>query len=87
MHSLLSLGTLTLFHFGSFTAAHESPDDIPLPQIFGGQDAMRQLPRHMIEDLHESHEKKHERRDWSTPNVASNKKCGPGLGYCDQGDW
>ena len=59
-----------------------------MPGIFGGRETLGRLQRHVVENL-QSPAVAHKlgRRDWSEPDVATGKQCGPEFGYCDPGDW
>lgn len=58
-----------------------------MPGIFGGRETLGRLQRHVVENL-QSPAVAHKlgRRDWSEPDVATGKQCGPEFGYCDPGD-
>jgi hypothetical protein len=48
---------------------------------------MQHLPRHMIEELEGHIAPQVHKRDWTKADVDTNKKCSPGVGYCNPGDW
>lgn len=94
----LFLSSVTLLQLGAFTFAHSDGEEFRPPAVFGRQPpVMRHVPRHMIEDVKGYSEQKPQpqprskpqlsKRDWSTPDTDSKKKCGPVDGFCKPGDW
>jgi hypothetical protein len=87
MRLSLAVSSVLLLQFSVFTLAHNNDKGAPVPGIFGGRAAMRHLSQHTIEEL-EGHIAPHiYKRDWTKPDVDSKKRCGPGVGYCNPGDW
>lgn len=86
MHTSLLLSTVSLLQLGAFTFAHNADHGFHVPGVFGGRTAMRHLPRHMIEKMkgYPASAAHLQRRGWGT---SAQKKCGPGVGHCDPGDW
>lgn len=80
MQPSLLLNTVSLLQLGTFTFAHSAGNDIPAPGVFGGRAAMRRLPQHMIEEM-QGYSASHLQRR------GTDKKCGPGAGFCAPGDW
>ena len=80
MQPSLLLNTVSLLQLGTFTFAHSAGNDIPAPGVFGGRAAMRHLPQHMIEEM-QGYSASHLQRR------GTDKKCGPGVGFCAPGDW
>ncbi|OAK99061.1 glycoside hydrolase/deacetylase [Phaeosphaeriaceae sp. SRC1lsM3a] len=93
MRPSVYLHTALLLQFGGFTSAH-SGNEIPVPRMFGGSAAIRHLPRHLIQELqgreetqsHHVSESQLQKRDWTQPGQEVKKECGPGIGYCKEGE-
>lgn len=79
---LLTLASLVALWSTVPTAlCHTEGGGLPALRFFGGEAA--------IKDLRARSEAKGliEKRLFSDPDVSKGKKCGPGVGYCDDGDW
>lgn len=80
MQPALLLSILSLVQSRAFTSAHNLDYEFPIPGIFGRPSTKRWLPRHMTAQVQSSSAPDLGKRD-------ANKKCGPGFGFCDSGQW